>query len=248
MRFKVETNGKPMNCAVCDKEFLRRNSRSKYCSQACSNKDGQPQPNIRLITDIQPGVEIPELKIIIEKSLGIKKTGQIRKDWKNERKGSQSGERIMPMWQVKCTNCKDSFAIEQRNLLRLHRPCCRSCYPRPQLEPSDLHDIVKNHHWHGIQTNARRRGIPFHIQSKSLIEQKLRDQKFKCALTGLPIAANTKPVTASLDRIDSDPLVGYTLDNTQWVHVRINRMKSDLPEEKFIEYCTLVADKHRASS
>ena len=37
--------------------------------------------------------------------------------------------------------------------------------------------------------------------------------------------------TASLDRIDSKK--GYTIDNIQWVHKDVNKMKMDLQEEDF---------------
>lgn len=44
--------------------------------------------------------------------------------------------------------------------------------------------------------------------------------------------------TASLDRINSS--IGYTIDNVQWVHKKINMMKMDLSQEEFINYCRLV--------
>jgi hypothetical protein len=64
-----------------------------------------------------------------------------------------------------------------------------------------------------------------------------------CALTGLPIKLGTvNEISASLDRIDSTR--GYTLDNVQWVHKDINRMKGDLTPERFLELCQLVAAKN----
>jgi len=41
--------------------------------------------------------------------------------------------------------------------------------------------------------------------------------------------------TASLDRIDSTK--GYTLDNIQWVHKTLNRLKMNLDNQEFIEWC-----------
>jgi hypothetical protein len=41
--------------------------------------------------------------------------------------------------------------------------------------------------------------------------------------------------TASLDRIDST--LGYVTGNVQWVHKSVNHMKSDTPEEEFVEWC-----------
>jgi len=44
--------------------------------------------------------------------------------------------------------------------------------------------------------------------------------------------------TASLDRIDSTK--NYTIDNIQWVHKDVNKMKMDFSQEYFIEMCRLV--------
>jgi hypothetical protein len=63
-----------------------------------------------------------------------------------------------------------------------------------------------------------------------------------CALSGLPIEfgkTNKDKYTASLDRIDSHK--GYTLDNVQWVHKDINRMKNIYSQERFVEICKLVS-------
>ena len=40
-------------------------------------------------------------------------------------------------------------------------------------------------------------------------------------------------------------LIDITVDNIQWVHKDLNRMKFDLSEDKFIRYCELVS-KHRS--
>lgn len=49
--------------------------------------------------------------------------------------------------------------------------------------------------------------------------------------------------TASLDRIDSSR--GYVEGNVQWVHKDVNFMKQALSQERFVELCTLVAEKAR---
>ena len=54
-----------------------------------------------------------------------------------------------------------------------------------------------------------------------------------------------KETTASLDRIDS--LLGYTIDNVQWVHKDINRIKFDMSQCRFVELCCLIAEKHHAN-
>lgn len=61
-----------------------------------------------------------------------------------------------------------------------------------------------------------------------------------CAYTKLPLTSQAHQFnTVSLDRIDSDK--DYTADNIQLVCVPINRMKSDMTEDQFINLCRLVA-------
>lgn len=76
-------------------------------------------------------------------------------------------------------------------------------------------------------------------------------QNKKCALTGLDIKfvkigrsnkQRLKEQTASLDRIDSSK--DYTIDNVQWVHKDINRMKNIYDQEYFINMCTLVTENN----
>jgi hypothetical protein len=71
--------------------------------------------------------------------------------------------------------------------------------------------------------------------------EKLVEQDFKCALSGIPLEVlHLHPTTsnASIDRIDSNG--NYTIDNIQWVHKDVNRMKNYFPQERFVEICNLV--------
>jgi hypothetical protein len=52
-----------------------------------------------------------------------------------------------------------------------------------------------------------------------------------------------KTMTASLDRIDSSR--GYTLDNIQWVHKDLNKMKTNYPNDYFIKMCKYVANNNK---
>ncbi len=72
------------------------------------------------------------------------------------------------------------------------------------------------------------------------------EQDGKCALSGMPIHFVTvnrhkdrSKQTASLDRIDSDG--DYTIDNVQWVHKDVNRMKNIFDNNYFIEVCKKIA-------
>lgn len=64
-------------------------------------------------------------------------------------------------------------------------------------------------------------------------------QKRRCALTGLPLSfdGTYKP---SIDRIDSSK--GYEIDNVQWVYSKINLMKYQFSNKRFIELCKIVAN------
>ena len=45
--------------------------------------------------------------------------------------------------------------------------------------------------------------------------------------------------TASLDRIDSSE--GYVPGNVQWVHLVVNDLKSNMPQEEFLNWCRDIA-------
>jgi hypothetical protein len=100
--------------------------------------------------------------------------------------------------------------------------------------------------WTHIKRGAVDRPTP--VEFDITIEyawNKFIEQGGKCALTGLPLVFekrfhDAKNRTASLDRIDSSK--GYIEGNIQWVHKDINKMKWNYPEEKFIEFCKLVAE------
>jgi len=75
-------------------------------------------------------------------------------------------------------------------------------------------------------------------------------QNRRCALSGVPIQFITigrgnkqlikTKQTASLDRIDSTK--DYTIDNVQWVHKDVNRMKNIFDEQYFIDMCINIAN------
>lgn len=115
---------------------------------------------------------------------------------------------------------------------------------------------AKSHAWQGygemgqdivntIKHGAIARGYLFDVTGDYLWQLYLAQNR-KCVLTGWPIEFNktyrTKTSkTASLDRIDSTK--GYIEGNLQWVHRDVNKLKKNLPDNRFIELCLAVA-KH----
>lgn len=104
-------------------------------------------------------------------------------------------------------------------------------------------------YWFAVRANALNRNIKFDINPEDL-EAKITQQNFKCALSGLEITLpyshseflKDREWTASVDRIDSSK--AYIAGNIQFVHKDINKMKMNLSEQKFLEYCKAVVD-HR---
>lgn len=98
--------------------------------------------------------------------------------------------------------------------------------------------------YYGIVRSGVDRDIEFSIDIKILWNLFLQQNR-KCALSGQTLifgnkSSNKSDTTASLDRIDSSR--GYVIDNIQWIHKDINRMKQHFDEEYFIKTCKLIAE------
>ncbi len=98
---------------------------------------------------------------------------------------------------------------------------------------------ISGNFFQSIKSSARNRKIEFNI-SIEYISNLLDKQNHKCILSGLDIHLIKDKETASLDRIDSSR--DYSIDNIQWVHKDINKIKSDLSLDKFYYYCELVTN------
>jgi hypothetical protein len=96
--------------------------------------------------------------------------------------------------------------------------------------------------WSRIIFGAKKRNIDFDISIEyawNLFEAQNR----KCVYTNKELFFNIRDndiKTASLDRIDSS--IGYIEGNVQWIHKNINKMKMNLDENTFIEWCSLISN------
>lgn len=101
---------------------------------------------------------------------------------------------------------------------------------------------ISGEYWSSVRRGARTRNIEFSISVQdgwTVYER----QNGLCALTGVPIRFGRRSEgTASLDRVDSSR--GYTKDNIQWVHKKVNQLKWDLGLDEFVAWCFLVATKN----
>jgi hypothetical protein len=132
--------------------------------------------------------------------------------------------------------------IEGRALRDGQTAGCRTCKAERQKKRAYVA------YWQSIKVRARDKELPLTVTWDWLLEL-LERQDFSCALTGLPIEIAVSRSghshggsTASLDRIDSSR--GYEPDNFQWVHKDVNKIKWELSQERFIEICRLVVEKH----
>lgn len=169
-----------------------------------------------------------------------------------ERIGSRKQDKVKKCyWKCKC-DCGKELEIHSTSLTNGNSKSCGCSRNRPSFRYSGYKDL-SGVFWRTIVKRAGERGIEFDANlTKEILYNILDKQNFKCALSGLPITLHRNykeqriSQTASLDRIDSNK--GYSEDNIQWVHKKINYMKNVLDELEFIELCKLVASKNKDPS
>lgn len=106
------------------------------------------------------------------------------------------------------------------------------------------HGEISGYRFRKTQDRASKKGIEFNITIEQMWDLFLKQER-KCSLSGkvLTFGAKAKDYgTASLDRIDSSK--GYVMGNLQWVHKTINKMKTNLDQEEFLQMCELITE-HR---
>ena len=103
-----------------------------------------------------------------------------------------------------------------------------------------LRDDPRYSLFHNAKHRAKKRGLPFTITMEDIIIPTL------CPLLEIPILLDTgdkrSPHNPSLDRIKSDPAIGYIPSNIQVISSRANWLKADATLEElelivFSMYC-----------
>ncbi|MEK6879224.1 MAG: hypothetical protein AABY22_06420, partial [Nanoarchaeota archaeon] len=150
-------------------------------------------------------------------------------------------------WLCECKNCGLQVELRTVNVRRRNGVCvncvklgiCRSPNWRGCGELSASHFCR-------IRNSATRNKYEFNLTIEYCWELFLKQDR-KCALTGqflyMPDKFNKGKLIASLDRIDSTK--GYLIGNVQWVEVSINYLKSNWPNDKFLDTCCMIADTYR---
>lgn len=102
-------------------------------------------------------------------------------------------------------------------------------------------DIPKDY-FSSVKRGAIKRKIKFNISIENFWAA-FYSQNKKCAITNLDIGFKNNGFlthTASVDRIDSS--VGYEVDNIQFLHKNVNKMKWDFEQKYFIDLCRKVSN------
>ncbi len=185
------------------------------------------------------------LSIQIGEKIGLLIVKEKIEQNKNERK---------ILWKCECQCEKKKELILSSFFLQGKRGTNTSCgclnNPSGDQHPSYRgYKEITGRFFHSIERGALSRGIKFKITIEEIWEL-FEKQKNKCALSNIPIqfgrgckkTKKYKEGTASLDRIDSTK--GYIIENVQWVHKVVNKMKLHHAQEYFIDVCKKIAENN----
>lgn len=146
--------------------------------------------------------------------------------------------------------CGNTVIIKSSRFRQYNRQYCTALCPlRKSGEQHHLFkgfshvskSLYKHYYKHAVDRN-----LTFDVSIEEL-SNLFDNQNGLCALSQRPItmkkSGNDKLGTASLDRIDSSQ--PYSIKNVQWLHKDVNKMKWDLPQDLFIDWCKAIAAQHR---
>ena len=139
-------------------------------------------------------------------------------------------------WKCKC-DCGKFCMVLSSVLIRGDTLSC-GCYGRNKRYKG--YEDLSGLYWRSLKSKAKQRNLKFVITIKQAWQQFIKQNK-KCALSGrvIRLIRNYGKYrclqTASLDRINSNK--GYTVNNIQWLHKKVNIMKNCYTEKEFISFC-----------
>lgn len=140
---------------------------------------------------------------------------------------------------ARCKCGKDTILVKYY-LINKRTKSCVDCSNKNKFQ--GIGDLSLGYFTQTLQ-GAKKRNLEFTVTIQELWDLFLK-QCGKCALSGdlitLSKCKSKIKQTASLDRINSKK--GYVIDNVQWVHKDVNRMKMDINEDEFIKLCKQVVN------
>lgn len=144
-----------------------------------------------------------------------------------------------------CVVCAASFMPKSGT----QRFCCVSCkrkqYREDGPETTERQYALISGNWEKYFGRLCTKAFRRDLLSKQDCMALLREQDFKCALTGVELTCTLEKgkvckTNASLDRID--PKGPYTKENVQLVCAVINKFRIDTPLDEFVDWCRKVSE------
>jgi hypothetical protein len=147
------------------------------------------------------------------------------------------------LWLCKCECGKEKILNASAIKAGLTTSC--GCNKRASL--SKGHGDISGAFWRKLERSALSRNIEFEITIMEAWEIYLKQNK-KCAISNVnlvmyPNNDRSRIQTASPDRIDSSK--GYTNENFQWVHKRINRIKNILSTDELMFWVNKIHENNK---
>lgn len=145
-------------------------------------------------------------------------------------------------WLCRCECGNEAVVSSNRLKMNGTKSCgCLQTETKKKNRGWDGFEDISKVYYEQVKRNAKVRNFTFNLTINQLWNVFLKQNK-KCVMTGLPLKfskySGKSDGNASLDRIDSNK--GYDLNNIQWIHKDVNKMKNNLKEANFLEYCKLI--------
>lgn len=197
-------------------------------------------PTIKHQPKCQAGQVYGKLTLIESKSIFIQKRGR-------------KTPTECTSWKCRC-ECGKELDVEEKGILYVKFPTCGCIKVQNCIKANEQRHINRQmfeeitvEYFNQTAKGSYRRLLEFSITIEDMWEQYIKQNR-KCSLSGVEIyfkKKNSDDQTASIDRID--PTLGYTKENIQWIHKHINKMKMDLHQDIFIQYCKLITEYNNAN-
>lgn len=209
-----------VNCKHCGKEELVFKGRAKtyaYCSRHCMSLAFSANT-------AAPGDKINNWEVTQERL--------VRKNGRSYVK-------------VRCT-C-GSNVEKDLPISHLKSKKSKGCSKCSRFHTNTGFNLITGEYWSHLQHGAQSRDLEFSITIEQAWDTYV-SQNGKCNLTGVDLEFESfgkdrrSSKTASVDRIDSSK--GYVVNNVQWVHKDVNKMKNAFEQEYFLKICKLITEKN----
>lgn len=148
------------------------------------------------------------------------------------------------IWKCRCS-CGNINNVKSPCLRRGEIKSCGKCKEHYNWKG---YEEISGNYFNSVKKGAEVRNIKFSLTIEDLWNLYIKQSR-KCAISNIDIffvrshTSFHKTQTASLDRIDSNK--DYTLDNIQWVHKMVNKLKREYDQEVFIYWCNKITSNSK---